>query len=236
MPVELRDELSPQFAPGPAIDSIDKADERHDDADWAVPYDFANKTVGPLFDDRASYQNNHAGLQQALAHIRGLIWSNGWRRSRFEQLDRQIAEQRYRRWDRDPATEPYGQKHSWLGYYTYAGILTDKGSLNASERLSDIGIDPSFPRNPPLDPDGWLGVDWLAPEIADPKAWACGGPNEIPSAFINRSSIAGTAGPWIAVYGHLDREDRILGRQAQVQFTALALSEGDLACFDATQK
>lgn len=228
LPVEFGAGSWPPFAPSPTVDSIAKTDERHDEARGPLHSDFANYTVGRLFDDRANYQNNHSGHQEALAHIRGVIWASGWRRDRFQQVDRQIQEQQYRRWDRSPATDRYGKKYSWMGYYTYAGVLADNGSLDAAERLSDIGIDPSFPRNPPPDPDSWVGEDWLAPETEDPEAWACGGPNGVPSAFINRSSIAGKLGPWIAVYAHLDREDRILGRRAQVQFTAMALSEGDL--------
>ena len=46
----------------------------------------------------------------------------------------------------------YGKKYGWVGFYTRAGQLTDAGLLPDEKRLSDLGIDPSFPEPPPPAP------------------------------------------------------------------------------------
>lgn len=219
----------PSFMPGPPVESLPEGDARSDEAGRPLRHsDFSNYTVGKLFEDRANYQMNHAGYQQALADIRGVIWASGWRAGLFKEIDGRIGEQQYRHGDHDPATERYGKKYSWTGFYTYAGILTDAGEPPAGGRLSDIGIDPSFPEKPPQDPDPWPGQDWLRPEIEDHTAWACGTPNDVPPIFIYRPAIGTRKGPWVAVDGWLEREDRILGRQAHVGFSALAVRSADI--------
>ena len=68
--------------------------------------------------------------------------------------------------DEPRRTERYGKKYGWIGFYTYAGILADRGQLPSDEtRLSDVDIDPSFPDQPP-------------PAPITPPVWVCPTPAE----------------------------------------------------------
>ncbi len=113
--------------------------------------DFENYTLGRLFDDRANYDMDHAGHQAAVAHVRGVVWTLGWRTATFDTTDKRIAEDGYRHDRSDQAlVERYGKKYGWIGFYAYAGLLEDSGQFPRGEReFSDVDIDPSFPERRP---------------------------------------------------------------------------------------
>ena len=117
------------FACGPSTSPVDKKTAEGADADRAIKMDFENYTVGRLFDDRANYDMHHRGYQAALAHIHGSIWGLGWRKDVLGVTDDAIESYRSRM-DR-ATTERYGKKYGWIGFYTYAGILSDEGQFPA---------------------------------------------------------------------------------------------------------
>ena len=75
---------------------IAKSDASAEEVRRTLHMDFENYTLGGLFDDRANYDTNHQGHQAAAAHVRGVVWSLGWRSATFETLDRGIAEDAFR--------------------------------------------------------------------------------------------------------------------------------------------
>ena len=189
--------------------------------------DFENYTLGGLFDDRGNYDMDHKGHQAAVAHVSGVVWALGWRAASFEALDSRIAEDRYRggRGDR-PLTERYGKKYGWIGFYTYAGLLEERGQFpRENYEFSDVDIDPSFPEKPPTDGDASVPEAWLSPTVESHENWVRACTTPLPLSLIRRETICEHRGPWVAVHGHLSAGDRVLGRYAWAFISALVVTK-----------
>jgi hypothetical protein len=192
------------FAPGPAIEPIATGDPRADEVNRTLGMNFENYTIGRLMSDRRNYDMNHAGHQAAVAHIRGTVWALGWRDRLFSALDRAIAErEHYRR--RGGRIDRYGKKYGWVGFYTRAGQLADAGLLPTEKRLSDLGIDPSFPELPP--PALVSLPRWAGPTPEDDVCWLRSGQISVPDEFLYRTELDRTPGPWVTVYAWLSAKD-----------------------------
>ena len=170
------------FATPASVQPLGKSDAGGDEAGRTLHMDFENYTLGRLFDDRSNYDMNHEGHQAAVAHVRGVVWTLGWRAASFEALDGRIAEDGYRggRADR-PLAERYGKKYGWIGFYTYAGLLEEQGQFpRENHDFSDVNIDPSFPEKPPADGDASLPKAWLSPSVESQKRWVRTGIASLP--------------------------------------------------------
>lgn len=210
-------------SPAP-VQPLAKGDAGADEAARTLHMDFENYTLGRLFDDRRNYDKSHAGHQAAVAHVRGVVWSLGWRKATFDALDGKIAEAAYRygRGSRPPA-ERYGKKYGWIGFYTYAGLLEDKGQFPSKKReFSDVDIDPSFPEKPPIDGNTSVPETWLSPNIERHESWVSEGTTSIPRSLLRREAIGEHHGPWLAVHGFVKAADRILGREVWAFISAFA--------------
>ena len=131
------------FAAPKPVSPIPKGDPRADELKHTLQMDFENYTLGRLFDDRANYDMNHQGHQDAVAFVLGVTWELGWRADTFEALDRRIAEDAYRGRGHRPLAERYGKKYSWIGFFNYAGLLEDSGRFPREGRpFTDVDIDP----------------------------------------------------------------------------------------------
>jgi hypothetical protein len=195
-----------------------------DEVGRTLQMDFKNYTLGKLFDARRNYDMDHAGHQAAVAHVRGVVWALGWRRATFEALDREIAADAYRhgRGDRPPA-ERYGKKYGWIGFFTYAGVLEERGEFpHENSSFSKVDIDPSFPEKPPTDGDTVEPEAWLSPSVERHESWLRESTTSLPVSLLRRETIGGHTGPWLAVHGFIKAVDRILGRQAWAFISALA--------------
>jgi hypothetical protein len=215
------------FATPTRVQALSKDDPRADEAGRTLHMDFENYTLGRLFDDRGNYDMDHAGHQDAVAHVLGVVWALGWRAASFEALDSRIAEDAYR-WGRGdrPLTERYGKKYGWIGFYTYAGLLEESGRFpRENHEFSDVDIDPSFPERPPTDGDTSVPEVWLSPTVETHENWVRRSDTSLPPSIIRRTTIAGNHGPWIAVHGHVSAGDRILGRYAWAFISALVVSK-----------
>lgn len=204
----------------PLVDGAPGADE----AGQTLDMDFKNYTLGGLLDARRNYDMDHAGLQAAVAHVRGIVWAFGWRRATFEALDGEIAEDAYRygRGNR-PTAECYGEKYGWIGFFTYAGVLEESGQFpSENPSFSNVDIDPSFPEKPPTDGDTVEPEVWLSPSVERHESWLRESTTSMPVSLLRRESIGGHTGPWLAVHGFIKAVDRILGRQAWAFISAFA--------------
>jgi hypothetical protein len=212
------------FASGPALDPIAADDPRADEVDRTLRMDFKNYTLGRLVSDRRNYDMDHAGHQAAVAHVRGTVWALGWRERPFAALDQAIAaSDRYRR--AGGKIDRYGKKYGWVGFYTHAGQLADAGLLPDGERLSDLGIDPSFPEPPPPAP---VSIPrWAGPTPEDDVCWLRSGQIPVPDEFLYRTELDGTPGPWVAVYAWLSAEDKGTGREVFGRLIALLARDAD---------
>lgn len=215
------------FATPAPVQPLGKGDAGADEAGRTLHMDFENYTLGRLFDDRSNYDMDHKGHQAAVAHVRGVVWALGWRAASFETLDGRIAEDGYRagRADR-PLAERYGKKYGWIGFYTYAGLLEERGPLpRENHEFSDVDIDPSFPEKPPTDGDASVPEAWLSPTVESHENWVRASTTLLPRSLIRRETICEHRGPWVAVHGHVSAGDRVLGRYAWAFISALVVSK-----------
>jgi hypothetical protein len=220
LPEDLAGNAHLLFAPGPTVDLITKEDARATEVDMTLHMDFENYTLGSLFRDRDNYNMNHCGHKAAVAYVRGTVWSLGWRESTLGAIDKELARQSSRH-DRAP-TERYGKKYGWIGFYSYAGALVDGGLLPHNERLSELGVDPSFPE-PPSQAAINLPI-WARPTPTDDRRWIRQGIIAVPDEVLYRSDIDSHTGPWIGVHGHLNTKDQATGRHVFGILNALLVS------------
>lgn len=215
------------FAVPAPVQPLAKGDAGADEAERTLHMDFKNYTLGRLFEDRSNYDMDHAGHQAAVAHVRGVVSELGWRTASFDALDRGIAEDAYRygRGNR-PHAERYGKKYGWIGFFTYAGLLEDRGHFPRKSRpYSDVDIDPSFPEKPPMDGGTSVPEAWLSPTVESHENWVREGTTSLPIGIIRRDAISGHPGPWLAVHGYVSASDRVLGRHAEAFISALVVSK-----------
>jgi len=221
LPLAFRDTWD--FA-APAPDPVlSKADPGGGEANLPISMDFANYTVGRLFDDRRNYDMGHPGQQAALDHIRGTIWALGWRATSFAELDRDIAEEAYRytRGDR-PRIERYGKKYGWIGLYKYVGLFdTQQSAIRRDQTFAATVIDPTFPEQPSVDGEQTLRLAWLSPSVTSAEKWAIETTTVLPDTVFVRKQIGVHKGPWVAVHGFLVAVDKDLARQVWTFLTAL---------------
>lgn len=211
------------FASGPAVQVIGKEDERESEVRRTLHMDFKNYTLGRLIEDRRNYDFDDDRHQACVAHVLGLVWSLGWRASRFDSVEEDIARLDFR--GDSARVERYGKKYGWSGFYTYAGQLVDGGELDVSRRLSDLHIDPSFPEAPSsAPPSANLLVDWTA---EDDHSWITGGAVTAPDALLRLETIGEHPGAWVAVHGSLSGTDEMSGRQVWGLLHALLVDQKD---------
>ncbi len=180
----------------------------------AIQMDFGNYTVGRLIPDRANYDDTHPDYVGVRAQIEQRIYDLGYRKAKFENIDREIGSTSFRAHD-EHKVDRYGKKYSWIAFFEMHGEREAKKLLpewRLGERTSDCDVDPSFPKRPP---------HWNAP-IPDlfgdltnsTDAWVSGGftPNCDPVLVV--PEINGQPGPWVLLNGFVrcesDDHDREL--------------------------
>lgn len=215
------------FATPAPTQSLTQGTPEANEAEQTLDMDFKNHTLGALFEDRHNYDMGHPGHQAAVAHVLGVVWVLGWRTATFGKLDGRIGagEYRYGRGGRPPA-ERYGTKYSRIGFFEYAGFLDEEGLIPRDHSFSNVDIDPSFPERPPTDGDDAIPNIWLSPVVDSHEDWVRASPTSLPLNVIRRDMIGEHRGPWIAVNGHVDAKDRVLGRHAWASISALVVSKG----------
>ncbi len=212
------------FTPGPAVDPISDGDPHEAEVDRTLRMDFRNYTLGMLFRGRRNYDMRHAGHIEAVAHVRGTVWVLGWREAELGAVDATLGSNAS---GHEPArTERYGKKYGWIGFYTYAGRLSDDGRLPADrEHLTEVDIDPSFPERPPSAP---VAVPiWARPTPAEDRRWIRHGIVTVPDELLRRQDIGPHPGPWIAVHGHLNADDQSPRRRVFGLLMAVLVKDAD---------
>ncbi|MBI5068377.1 MAG: hypothetical protein HZB56_09045 [Deltaproteobacteria bacterium] len=213
------------FVRGPVVEAIPDNDVRAKEVDRTLGMDFSNYTIGGLIEGRGNYQMEHAGYRAALAHVRGVVWSIGWRKALFDEIDNELGGQVHRGVRAD--IERYGKKYGWSGYYTLAGELDEEGRLpDREERLADVDIDPSFPEDPPPDVVKIEGLTAQFP--GDDKRWLVEGEVRVPDELLYRDSIRGRPGPWVAVYAFLNSREELERRRVFAFVSGLFVAKRDV--------
>jgi hypothetical protein len=204
-----------EFASGPDPEPIPKDDDRAEECDQTFGTDFENYIVGPLLEDRANYEMDHAGFVAGIADIRGRIWQLGWRANEFAEIDKRIGSDQWRRHESPDRVERYGKKYGWIAHYELAGRLDDRDELRQREWLMGRGvwpdIDPTFPERPPA-----LAIalpSWASAGPGDDATWYREGAVDMPDDLLAPAVVDGEAGPWVAVEGYLQHRDAERGRR-----------------------
>jgi hypothetical protein len=210
IPDELQGDVRMSFAAEPPVEPLESSDPRAKDAERSLRMDFTNYTLGALFDDRRNYDMNHSGHRAAVAHVLGTVWALGWREEEFGAIDRRVGTSTSRM--EPTGIERYGKKYGWIGYHTFAGMLSDGGRLTARDaRSSIVDIDPSFPEPSPRDPIRL--PSWARAVPVDDRRWLRHGVVEIPDELLFRPAIGPSRGPWLAVGGQLVTKRRVPDRR-----------------------
>lgn len=211
-----------RFGAPNAVAPILSVDPRAEEVGQTLHMDFENYTLGGLFEGRTNYEMNHVGHQAACAYVRGVVWDLGWRRDRFGDLDRTIANSAYQSRGERTHVERYGKKYGWIGFFSHAGLLEEHGRLpHDNRRIADVDIDPSFPEPPLVERASDLSQAWLRPEIKSDERWIRDGDIAVPRQLLRRECIGEQEGPWVAVHCNLKAVDRILGREVSCVLSAI---------------
>lgn len=227
LPASLQGDWS--FAAPAQVAPIPQGDPRADELKHTLQMDFKNYTLGRLCDDRANYDMKHEGHKAAVAYVLGVIWALGWRADTFEAVDRRIANETYRGRGHQLFSERYGKKYSWIGFFTYAGLLITTGRYPREEKsFTKVDIDPSFPEKPPVEEEADIPSTWLSPAIESHQSWIYGNSTYLPRELLVREKIGEHEGPWILVHGFVEANDKVLGREAWAVISALATEKQNM--------
>jgi hypothetical protein len=144
--------------------------------------------------------------------------SGGGQRT-FEAIDRSIAGDTYRyRGTSRLLAERYGKKYSWIGFFTYAGLLEEPRvafpRVGAAFYRASTSIPHSLTSHLSMVSGDvlstWLSPDWLTAM----RLWVLR-PIQLRSlaSILVRDKIGEHDGPWILAHGFLKAEDMLLGRR-----------------------
>ena len=215
------------FAPGPAISGLPEGDPRREDVHHTVHMDFGNYTLGRLFPDRENYDDSHPGHQEATALVLAVVRSLGWRPDSFDDVDGRIdTEQSRRRDGLGTRTERYGKKYGWIGFYTVAGMLADRGQ---HLEWLEVDIDPTFPQ--PLKPAPVQLDTWTPRTPTDDLSWLRHGTVRVPEDFLTPARLDTEEGPWLLVHAEIDSKDVTTGRDTFGLFNTVLIDQDRLAEF-----
>lgn len=181
--------------------------------DDAIQMDFGNYTIGRLIPERANYDDKNPEYIRVRAKIERRIFDLGYRKERFDALEREIGSSFSRIRD-EHKVDRYGKKYSWIAYFEMWGEREAKMALPDSrlgERAPDCGPDPSFPKRPP---------DWTPP-IPDlfgdlgigTEAWVEGGFTPAWKPLLVVPEINGHQGEWVLVAGYVRGVNEDLDRE-----------------------
>lgn len=167
----------------------------------AIRMDFGNYTLGRLIPKRANYDYEHPEYVTVRAQIERRIFDLGYRKERFDALERVISNTSFTARD-EHKVDRYGKKYAWIAYFEMWGEREATRTLPDSrwgERTADCGIDPSFPKPPP---------DWTPP-IPDlfgdlrisTEAWVDGSFTPAWHPLLVVPQINGHQGDWVLLEG-----------------------------------
>ncbi|MEV5177095.1 hypothetical protein AB0L10_39905 [Streptomyces flaveolus] len=225
--VPAKAELPLKFTPAPAISPLPDGDPRREEVRRTMGMDFGNYTLGRLFRDRQNYDDSHPGHQEATALVLGVVHALGWREDLFEQVERSITSTPdWQRRTSGGRIDRYGKKYGWIGFYTVAGMLADRGQ--PPEDL-EVDIDPTFPQPLPSAPLPF--GTWTPRTPADDLEWLRHGTVDVPDDFLAPHVLDGHEGPWLLVHAEIDTENVTTGRDTFGLFNTVLVDQENLTAF-----
>jgi hypothetical protein len=146
----------------------------------------------------------------------------GWRPELFDEIDRRIAEPR--RYDEPGHVERYGKKYGWIGFYTVAGNLADRGQ---PPTWLEVDIDPTFPQPPPPAPVAL--ATWARRTPVDDARWLREGIVRVPDSFLSPATLDTDPGPWLLAHAEIEAQDAATGRNTFGLINTILVDQTDLA-------
>ncbi|MCS5732867.1 ATP-binding protein [Herbiconiux daphne] len=187
---------APEESPFRDLTAISEADTT--DGEHAIHMDFGNYTMGRLVNGRRNYDmdnTEYVGIRRQIADRVGML---GYRVREFEDIDRVIARYGATR-STGERVDRYGKKYAWIAYFEMYGIRSRQGLVEGfplqEPRSTDVDIDPTFPREPPV----WRPplFETFAPTFVNQENWLTDG--EVPDykSILALSEVDGHQGPWL---------------------------------------
>lgn len=168
----------------------------------AIQMDFGNYTMGRLIPDRANYDDKNLEYVKVRAKIERRIFDLGYRKERFELLERDIGHSSSRSHEANKV-DRYGKKYSWIAYFEMWGERESARALpdwRRGERTSDCDVDPSFPKQPPeWNPEF---PDLFGDPTTSTESWVGGGFTPQWDPLLVVPTINGLHGEWVLLDGY----------------------------------
>jgi hypothetical protein len=149
----------------------DRDENKYRGGDCPLGMDFKNYTLGRLSPTRRNYDNSNNDYKLILQNIWWRIYNLGYSLEKFSKVDQEIATDSWRT-DENVKIERYGKKYAWISFFELYGYRKDMGVIKddyGPERLSDCGVDPSFPEFP-REPD-FMKWSYLGDNISSIEKW-----------------------------------------------------------------
>jgi hypothetical protein len=179
-----------------------------------IHMDFGNYTLGRLIPNRGNYDNKNPDYVRVRSKIERRIFDLGYRAELFNEVDAGIASRSWNSSDHH-RVDRYGKKYSWIAFFEMWGEREIAGQLpdwQLGERSSDCGVDPSFPKPPPI----WIPpIPALFGDSNDAKveAWVEGGFTPNWKSLLVVPEINENAGDWVLLEGFVRGVDNSLDRE-----------------------
>lgn len=179
-----------------------------------IGMDFAKYIIGPLHQG-----DKHKPLfRTSLARVLWRIKQLGWRKKRFDAVDRFIG---HAYWEgrissEEGKVERYSKKYQWIALFELAGYYTDTYRTDHDPVANELryihrrDIDPSFPDKPRN--FKVVGEDLLGNRRRDILDWVARGKAPDLRSALLLDELDGEKGPWAALDGYLCREESTLKR------------------------
>jgi hypothetical protein len=219
VPSDLENKGEVSFASGPEIDPIEMGDPHAAELDRALGAHYDDDTLG----DFVGFRSKAEGKHPTVAHLRGTLWSLGWRASDIGAVDKNLPLVYYR--GREIGAQSYAYKYAWIGLYTYPKILDYYRRTWDNRRPSDVQIDPSFPDSAP--PATTTIPLWARPTPADDQRWVRHGIVAVPDELFYVPNIGSHSGPWLVVDGYLYSRTKVPDRGVFGLVDALLVDAAD---------
>jgi hypothetical protein len=223
VPAEMLSDGKIHFASGPPVQLITREDARATELSDAMAHHYEDDTLGDVIGFRGHYTSKHDKEHPAASHVRGTMWSLGWRQTEIGKIDDALNRSNYR--GQGLSVQRYAEKYAWIGLHTYPGMMDQYAEIWANGRPSDVQIDPSFPERPPIAPVEM--PQWACSEPSDDESWVRHGVVNVPDELFRITEITSDPGPWIAAYGYLKSHLKTPNREVFGFLTTLLVDPKD---------
>ncbi|HUX20005.1 MAG TPA: hypothetical protein VMW69_02125, partial [Spirochaetia bacterium] len=199
----------------------------------AIQMDFGNYTMGRLIPNRANYDDKKPDYVQVRTKIERRMFDLGYQAERFKDVDSEIGSTSWNARDQEKV-DRYGKKYSWIAYFEMWGEREAARKLpdwRLGERISDCGVDPSFPKRPPA----WTPPipDLFGDLDVDTEAWVEGGFTPKWDPLLVVPEINGHPGEWVLAEGFIRGADESHDRELFAFLRGVFIARKDVSSFRA---